>query len=44
VAADNIPALVLYKKLGFQEAGRRKAYYQRPGAPSEDALTLALAL
>lgn len=44
VAADNIPALVLYKKLGFQEVGRRKAYYARTGAPSEDALTLALAL
>jgi ribosomal-protein-alanine N-acetyltransferase len=44
VAADNIPALVLYKKLGFQEAGRRQAYYQRTGAPPEDALTLALAL
>jgi ribosomal-protein-alanine N-acetyltransferase len=44
VAADNIPALVLYKKLGFQEAGRRKAYYQRAGAPAEDALRLALTL
>ena len=44
VAADNIAALVLYKKLGFQEAGRRKAYYQRAGAPAEDALTLALTL
>lgn len=44
VAADNIPALVLYKKLGFEEVGRRKAYYQRPGAQPEDALTLALAL
>ena len=44
VAADNIPALVLYKKLGFQKAGRRKGYYQRADAPSEDALTLALTL
>ena len=44
VAADNIPALVLYKKLDFQEVGRRKGYYQRPGAPSEDALTLAVTL
>ena len=32
----------LYKKLGFQEVGRRKGYYQRAGAPPEDALTLAL--
>jgi len=42
VAADNIPALVLYKKLGFSEIGRRKAYYHRAGAPAEDALNLAL--
>lgn len=44
VAADNIPALVLYKKLGFDEIGRRKAYYHRVGAPAEDALNLALAI
>lgn len=42
VAADNIPALVLYKKMGFDEIGRRKGYYQRAGAPAEDALNLAL--
>jgi [ribosomal protein S18]-alanine N-acetyltransferase len=44
VAGDNIPALVLYKKLGFAEVGRRKGYYQRAGAPPEDALRLALTL
>ena len=44
VAEDNGAALMLYKKLGFQEVGRRKGYYERAGAPPEDALTLALAL
>jgi ribosomal-protein-alanine N-acetyltransferase len=44
VAADNGPALGLYKGLGFVEVGRRKGYYQRAGAPAQDALTLALTL
>ncbi len=44
VADDNIPALVLYSRLGFKEAGRRKAYYQRPNGPAVDALTLQLVL
>lgn len=44
VAEDNGAALMLYKKLGFREVGRRKGYYERAGAPPEDALTLALAL
>jgi ribosomal-protein-alanine N-acetyltransferase len=44
VAADNAPALALYERLGFMEAGRRKAYYERKGAPPQDALTLALTL
>ena len=44
VAADNVAALMLYKKLGFQEVGRRKGYYVRAGAPAVDALTLALTL
>ena len=44
VADDNIPALVLYSRVGFKEAGRRKAYYQREGAAAADALNLALAL
>jgi ribosomal-protein-alanine N-acetyltransferase len=43
VAADNIPALVLYHRLGFKEAGRRKDYYERADG-SVDALRLALAL
>ena len=44
VAKDNGPALALYKALGFKEVGRRKSYYERPGGPPQDALTLALAL
>lgn len=44
VAADNAPALGLYKGLGFAEVGRRRGYYERAGAPPQDALTLALTL
>lgn len=44
VAADNIPALVLYHRLGFKEAGRRENYYERAKGGPVDALRLALAL
>jgi ribosomal-protein-alanine N-acetyltransferase len=44
VAEDNPAAIALYRKLGFTEAGRRKRYYERPGAPAVDALTLVLNL
>jgi ribosomal-protein-alanine N-acetyltransferase len=44
VAADNIAALRLYKGLGFAAAGRRRAYYRRPGGQPIDAMVLALAL
>jgi [ribosomal protein S18]-alanine N-acetyltransferase len=44
VGASNAPALALYKKLGFQEAGRRKGYYERPGHAAEDAVALTLVL
>jgi ribosomal-protein-alanine N-acetyltransferase len=44
VAADNTAALRLYKGLGFAAAGRRKAYYRRPGGQPVDAVVLALAL
>ena len=37
VRASNSAALSLYKKFGFQEAGRRRRYYQDTG---EDALIL----
>jgi ribosomal-protein-alanine N-acetyltransferase len=44
VAADNVAALRLYKGLGFAAAGRRKAYYRRPGGQPVDAVVLALDL
>ncbi len=37
VRASNEPAISLYGKLGFAEAGRRKNYYRNP---KEDALIL----
>jgi [ribosomal protein S18]-alanine N-acetyltransferase len=44
VGAGNLAAFGLYRALGFKEVGRRKGYYERAGAPAEDALTLALDL
>lgn len=44
VAAGNTAALALYRGLGFQEVGRRRAYYVRADGPPDDALVLALAL
>lgn len=37
VRPSNIPAITLYKKMGFMEVGRRKYYYEDNG---EDALIL----
>ena len=37
VRASNMPAIRLYEKMGFLEAGRRKNYYRNP---REDALIL----
>jgi ribosomal-protein-alanine N-acetyltransferase len=44
VGQSNVAAIALYKKLGFQQIGQRKGYYEHPGAPPEDALVLALML
>jgi ribosomal-protein-alanine N-acetyltransferase len=44
VGERNAPAVALYKKLGFQEAGRRKGYYQHKDGPAEDAVRLSLVL
>jgi ribosomal-protein-alanine N-acetyltransferase len=44
VAEDNAPAIALYRRLGFVEAGRRKRYYDRAGGEKIDALTLVLNL
>lgn len=39
VRPSNLPAVTLYRSLGFQEAGRRKNYYTRP---TEDGLIMTL--
>ena len=44
VAEDNLPALVLYSRLGFKDIGRRKDYYKRADGPAVDALKLSLEL
>lgn len=44
VSVNNGPALLLYKRLGFEECGRRKGYYEHMGAPAEDAINLSRAL
>lgn len=41
VAADNAAGIALYEGEGFARVGSRRGYYQRPGAPSVDALVLA---
>ncbi len=40
VAVDNAAALGLYRGLGFEDAGRRRGYYGRPGGAPADALVL----
>ena len=45
VADDNVPALALYRSLGFEVVGRRRGYYARPrGEAPVDALVMRLAL
>lgn len=44
VAADNSPALALYKSVGFRTVGLRHAYYQRERGPAIDAWLLRAAL
>ena len=44
VAADNIPALQLYKSLGFEKAGLRKNYYTRASQSKCDANILRKSL
>ncbi|WP_101067679.1 GNAT family N-acetyltransferase [Roseovarius salinarum] len=40
VAGDNAAACMLYRAAGYAEAGRRPAYYARPGGSRADALIL----
>lgn len=44
VAADNQPALKLYRREGFAEVGRRDGYYARPDGKPATALVMALNL
>ena len=44
VAEDNQPARALYDAQGYAVAGRRPAYYLRPGAPPAAALVMARAV
>lgn len=41
VAADNPPALALYRRMGFETCGRRPKYYPRRTGEAADALVLA---
>ena len=40
VAADNAPAIALYRAAGFAEAGRRRGYFHVPGRAAVDALVM----
>lgn len=44
VSVVNTPALALYKRLGFDQAGYRKAYYAVSHGVREDALVLKAAI
>jgi ribosomal-protein-alanine N-acetyltransferase len=44
VEEGNDPALALYRRLGFQEAGRRAGYYRKPDGTRTSALTMSLTL
>ena len=37
VRQSNVPAIALYKKFGFEDKGKRKAFYQ---SPTEDAIIM----
>lgn len=40
VDETNMPAIALYRRLGFREVGKRPAYYQKAGGPSTGALVM----
>jgi ribosomal-protein-alanine N-acetyltransferase len=41
VEETNVPALAVYRSLGFREVGRRAGYYAKPGGASAAALTMS---
>ncbi|PPB80588.1 ribosomal-protein-alanine N-acetyltransferase [Albidovulum inexpectatum] len=41
VAADNLPAIALYRRFEFAESGCRRGYYRRPDGSPVDALVMA---
>lgn len=41
VAADNAPALALYRDAGFEQVGARRGYYARTGKSAVDAIVMA---
>ncbi|WP_085797618.1 GNAT family N-acetyltransferase [Falsiruegeria litorea] len=44
VAADNAPAIALYRKCGYAPHGRRHGYYKRSAKESIDAIVMQRAL
>lgn len=44
VAADNLAALALYQGQGWQETGRRRAYYPRVDSNPQDAILMSKTL
>lgn len=44
VEEGNVPALALYRRLGFEEIGRRSGYYLKPDGSRVAALTMRAAL
>lgn len=44
VAVDNAAGTALYHALGFEEVGRRRAYYERPDGQRADAIVMARAV
>jgi ribosomal-protein-alanine N-acetyltransferase len=44
VEEENAPALAVYRRLGFQNAGRREGYYRKADGSTAAALTMNLRL
>lgn len=40
VEAENLPAIALYRRRGFVEAGRRRSYYRKADGSAADALIM----